>query len=193
MIQETFETPRNTMKIFTHLKVLSVFVMVSMLFLPFPVAVGMPEGAIAVKDFSLERYLGTWYEIARLDHRFERGLTQVTATYSMRDDGGVRVLNRGYKEKTAKWSEAEGKAYFVDSPDIGRLKVSFFGPFYGAYNIIALEPENYSYALVIGNNRKYMWILAREPSLEPSVLEDLLSKSRKLGFATDDLIYPQEQ
>ena len=171
----------------------SCFVIFSTLFLPFSTAVGMPDGATAVTGFSLERYLGTWYEIARLDHRFERGLTQVTATYSMRDDGGVRVLNRGYKEQKSKWSEAEGKAYFVDTPDVGRLKVSFFGPFYGAYNIIALEPENYSYALVTGNNTKYMWILARKPSLEPAVLEDLLSKARKLGFATDELIYPQEQ
>jgi apolipoprotein D and lipocalin family protein len=160
--------------------------------LPFSTAVAMPDGASAVTGFSLERYLGTWYEIARLDHRFERGLTQVTATYSIRDDGGVKVLNRGYKQKKGKWSDAEGKAYFVEEQDIGRLKVSFFGPFYGAYNIIVLEPENYSYALVIGKNTKYMWILARESELEPAVLESLLSKARKLGFATDELIYPQK-
>ena len=84
-----------------------------------------------------------------------------------------------------------GKAYFVEGADIGRLKVSFFGPFYGAYNIIALEPENYSYALVIGNSTKYMWILAREPVLEPEVLENLLTKARILGFNTEELIYPQ--
>lgn len=162
------------------------------LIFPFSTAFAMPDGATAVTGFALERYLGTWYEIARLDHRFERGLTQVTATYSMRDDGGVKVLNRGYKEKKARWSEAEGKAYFVEGADIGRLKVSFFGPFYGAYNIIVLEPENYSYALVIGNNTKYMWILAREPGLQPAVLESLLEKAFKLGFATDELIYPQK-
>jgi len=171
----------------------SPFLLVLLVFLPFSSVAKMPDGASAVTGFSLERYLGTWYEIARLDHRFERGLTQVTATYSMRDDGGVRVLNRGYKEKKSKWSDAEGKAYFVDEADVGRLKVSFFGPFYGAYNIITLEPENYSYALVIGNSTKYMWILAREPVLEPTVLESLLSKARKLGFATDELIYPQKQ
>jgi len=162
-------------------------------FLPFSATGAMPDGANAVTGFSLERYLGTWYEIARLDHRFERGLTQVTATYSMREDGGVKVLNRGFKEKKGKWSEATGKAYFVESPYIGRLKVSFFGPFYGAYNIIALEPDNYSYALVIGNNTKYMWILAREPVLKPVVLEELLAKARELGFATDELIFPQKQ
>lgn len=164
-----------------------------LLFLPFSTVAAMPDGATAVTGFQLEKYLGTWYEIARLDHFFERGLTRVTATYSMREDGGVRVLNRGYKAKNGKWKDAEGKAYFVEEPDIGRLKVSFFGPFYGAYNIIALEPENYSYALVIGNNTKYMWILAREPDLEASVLEGLLLKARQLGFATDELIYPQNQ
>ena len=161
--------------------------------LPFSTAVAMPDGATAVTGFQLEKYLGTWHEIARLDHFFERGLTQVTATYSMRDDGGVKVVNRGYKAKKDKWSDAEGKAYFVEEPDIGRLKVSFFGPFYGAYNIIALEPDNYSYALVIGNNTKYMWILAREPELDATVLESLLSKAREFGFATDELIYPQKQ
>ena len=181
--------PINFKRIFKR----SPLVFVAILFLPFSTATGMPDGATVVTGFSLERYLGTWYEIARLDHRFERGLTQVTANYSMRDDGGVRVLNRGYKRAKSKWSEAEGKAYFVETPDIGRLKVSFFGPFYGAYNIIDLEPDNYSYALVIGNNTKYMWILARKPSLEPAVLESLLNKVRKLGFATDELIYPQIQ
>jgi len=153
----------------------------------------MPEGAEAVKNFSLERYLGTWYEIARLDHRFERNLSRVTADYSMNDDGTVKVMNRGYNTKKARWSEAEGKARFVDETDVGKLKVTFFWPFYGAYNIIALEPENYSYALIIGNNTKYMWILAREPTLEPHVLQELLDKARKLGFATDELIYPQRE
>lgn len=153
----------------------------------------MPDGAEAVKGFDLERYLGKWYEIARLDHSFERGLTQVTAAYSLRDDGGVRVLNRGYDVKKGRWNEAEGKAYFVESPDIGRLKVSFFGPFYGAYNIIELDHENYRYAMIIGNGTKYLWILAREPQLDPAVLAGLLEQARGLGFDTDQLIYPQRQ
>jgi apolipoprotein D and lipocalin family protein len=167
------------------------FFLLCLILLPFSSTFAMPDGAKAVTDFSLERYLGTWYEIARLDHRFERGLTQVTATYSMRKDGGVLVENRGYKKKKSKWSDAEGKAYFVETPDIGRLKVSFFGPFYGPYNIINLDQENYSYALIIGNNTKYMWILAREAELDPVVLEKLLDQARNLGFATDELIYPQ--
>lgn len=164
----------------------------SVLALPTSEARAMPDGAVAVIDFSVERYLGTWYEIARLDHRFERGLTKVTATYSMREDGGVKVINRGYQEEKSRWKEAEGRAYFVEEPTVGRLKVTFFWPFYGAYNIIALEPDNYSYALVIGNNTKYMWILAREPEIDDGVLEELLEEARNLGFATDQLIYPQE-
>jgi len=193
MIQGDFKMLERNAKYLGGFLKRSTFILVLLIFLPFSTVAKMPDGATVVTDFSLERYLGTWYEVARLDHRFERGLTQVTATYSMRDDGGVRVLNRGYKEKKSKWSDAEGKAYFVEEPDIGRLKVSFFGPFYGAYNIIALEPENYSYAMVIGNNTKYLWILAREPELEPAVLESLLNKAQKLGFATDELIYPQKQ
>jgi apolipoprotein D and lipocalin family protein len=153
----------------------------------------MPDGAEAVTAFDLNRYLGKWYEIARLDHSFERGLTRVTAAYSLRDDGGVRVLNRGYDAKKRQWNEAEGKAYFVEGPDIGRLKVSFFGPFYGAYNIIELDHENYRYAMIIGNGTKYLWILAREPRLDPAVLARLLGQARGLGFDTDQLIYPQRQ
>ena len=101
---------------------------------------GVPEGVQPVTGFELERYLGTWYEIARLDHPFERGLSRVTAEYSRRDDGGVRVVNRGYAAADGRWNQVEGKAYFVESPDLGRLKVSFFGPFYGGYNIFALGP-----------------------------------------------------
>lgn len=167
------------------------YLILCLVLLPLSSCLALPEGATAVDDFTLQRYLGTWYEIARLDHRFERGLSQVTATYSMREDGGVRVINRGYKEKKSNWSEAEGRAYFVEGADIGRLKVSFFGPFYGAYNIIALDHEKYNYALVVGANTKYLWILARKPGLDPEVLEHLLSQASALGFATDQLIYPQ--
>jgi len=111
---------------------------------------GIPKGVEPVKDFEIKRYLGTWYEIARYDHFFERGLEQVTAHYSMRRDGGVRVVNRGYDPEKGVWKEAVGKAFFVSKPDIGRMKVSFFGPFYGGYNIIDLDSEDYSFALVCG-------------------------------------------
>lgn len=142
-----------------------------------------------ISNFDLERYLGTWYEIARLDHKFERGLSNVTATYSLRDDGGVRVVNRGYNEETGKWDEAVGKAYFVESPDKGRLKVSFFGPFYGGYNIIEIDQVEYQYSMVAGPNRSYLWILARTPELEPGLLDRLVGRARELGFSTDELIF----
>ena len=153
---------------------------------------GVPEGASPVGGFDLDRYLGTWYEIARLDHRFERGLTQVQANYSLRDDGGVRVINKGYDATSGTWESTEGKAFFVDESDVGRLKVSFFGPFYGAYNIIELDSE-YRYALISGPNTSYLWVLAREPQLETSILDGLVAKAGALGFDTDNLIFPQTE
>lgn len=150
---------------------------------------GLPKGTSAVSGFELERYLGTWYEIARLDHRFERGLTNVSADYSLRDDGGVRVVNRGFSAEKGQWNEAVGKAYFVDTPDIGQLKVSFFGPFYGGYNILELDSENYEYALVAGPDRSYLWILARSPDLSDTAVQSLVAKARALDFAVDELIY----
>lgn len=150
---------------------------------------GELKGANVVSDFEIDRYLGTWYEIARLDHRFERGLTNVTANYTLRDDGGVRVVNRGFQTKKGEWDEAVGKAYFVDSPDVGRLKVSFFGPFYGGYNILELDIEDYQYALVAGPNRSYLWILARSPDLSEAIVQSLVEKARDLEFPVEKLIY----
>ena len=149
---------------------------------------GAPEGVEVVSGFDLNRYLGTWYEIARLDHSFERGLSNVTANYSLRDDGGVKVINRGYNVKENEWDEAEGKAYFVGDEDVGQLKVSFFGPFYGGYNIVELDKDGYQYSLVAGPDRSYLWILARTPELEDAILEHLVATARELGFATDELI-----
>ncbi|MGR9044967.1 MAG: lipocalin family protein [Gammaproteobacteria bacterium] len=154
---------------------------------------GIPDGITAVDDFEVNRYLGTWYEIARLDHRFERGLDRVTAEYRLRDDGGIAVINSGYDTTTGAREQAEGRAYFVVRPDIGRLKVSFFGPFYGGYNIIELDKQNYAYAMVAGPNRDYLWILSRTPVLERSILSRLIDKAKSLGFATDQLIYPEQE
>lgn len=150
---------------------------------------GLPKGTSAVSGFELDRYLGTWYEIARLDHRFERGLTNVSANYTLRDDDGVRVVNRGFRTKTAEWEEAIGKAYLVDAPDVGQLKVSFFGPFYGGYNILELDIEDYQYALVAGPDRSYLWILARSPDLPEPIVQSLVEKARSLEFPVDELIY----
>jgi len=151
--------------------------------------VGVPEGAETVVDFKLDPYLGTWYEIARLDHSFERGMSHVTANYSMRDDGGVSVVNRGFDVAKDEWDEATGKAYFVGDTNVGQLKVSFFGPFYGGYNILELDKDNYEYALVAGPDRDYLWILARSPDLDPDVLLALVNKARDLDFSVDELIY----
>ena len=150
---------------------------------------GIPDGVQAVTGFELDRYLGTWYEIARLDHSFERGMSNVTANYSMRDDGGVSVVNRGYKVEKGEWDEAIGKAYFVGDVDVGQLKVSFFGPFYGGYNIVKLDKVDYQYALVAGPDRGYLWILARSPEIDPDVLSALVNKAKILNFPTDELIY----
>ena len=150
---------------------------------------GLPEGIKPVSGFELPRYLGKWYEIARLDHSFERGLSKISAEYSMREDGGVRVLNRGFNVKEKVWDEAEGKAYFVADANTGALKVSFFGPFYGGYNIIELDKDGYQYALVAGPNLSYLWILARTPDLDAAIVDSLLAKAETLGFATDKLIF----
>ena len=159
------------------------------LLLCLPGCTGLPENVMPVGDFRLDRYLGTWYEIARLDHSFERGLTRVTADYSLRDDGGVRVLNRGYSARDSAWKEAEGKAYFVNQSDQGYLKVSFFGPFYGSYVVLALDREGYQYSLVSGPDKSYLWILARRPKPDKVVLEALIAKAAMAGFDTSKLIF----
>jgi apolipoprotein D and lipocalin family protein len=149
---------------------------------------GLPEGVKPVEGFELGRYLGKWYEIARLDHSFERGLDKVTAEYSMRDGGGVKVVNRGYSRKKAEWDEAEGKAFFVRGSDEGYLKVSFFGPFYGSYVIFELDVENYSYAFVAGPAKSYLWFLSRTPTVGDDLVRTFVDKARELGFDTDALI-----
>jgi len=153
--------------------------------------VGIPDNVEPVRNFDVNRYLGTWYEIARLDHSFERGLEKVTAGYSLREDGGIRVVNRGYDPASLRWKESVGKAYFVGDSHTGRLKVSFFGPFYGAYNIILLD-TNYSYSVVCGPDRNYLWILAREPRMEEPLLSALLKKVNTLGFDTERLIFVKQ-
>lgn len=150
---------------------------------------GIPEGTVAVRDFELQRYLGQWYEIARLDHSFERGLTRVSANYSMREDGGVDVLNRGYDASEQQWQTAQGRAYILESPDIGRLKVSFWGPLYSSYNIIALDKKHYQYAMVCGFNHEYLWILSRQPELGEGTRQKLLEQAQRLGFAVENLIW----
>lgn len=160
---------------------------VSVLFLTGCVAI--PENVKPVDNFELGKYLGKWYEIARLDHSFERGLTHVTADYSLRDDGGVRVLNRGFSVEDGSWDEAEGRAYFVKGVDQGYLKVSFFGPFYGAYVVFGLDHEHYQYSLVSGPDKSYLWILGRSPVMDEGIKNTLIEKAAAAGFDTDKLIF----
>lgn len=154
---------------------------------------GIPDNVSPVSGFDVNRYLGKWYEIARLDHSFERGLEQVTAEYSLRDDGGIRVVNQGYDRANQRWKRAEGKAYFIGKSDVGRLKVSFFGPFYGGYNIIDLDRQSYRYALVSGPDTSYLWILARQPELDISITERLLEKASAFGFDTSRIIWVEQK
>ncbi len=137
-----------------------------------------------VEDFNLQKYLGTWYEVARYDHRFERGLTHCTARYSLRPDGKVRVLNRGLKD--GKPRESEGKAKLTKTP--GLLRVSFWGPFYSDYRVLMLGPD-YSYALVGSRSAKYLWILSRTPLLPEETILTILDEAVRRGYDTSKLIW----
>ena len=148
----------------------------------------MPKGAVPVKNFQKEKYLGTWYEIARLDFKYERDLNNTTATYSLNDDGTIKVDNKGYNYVKEEWEQAIGKAKFVGDETVAQLKVSFFGPFYSGYNVIALDSE-YTYALVSGKNLSYLWILSREKTIPEAVKQEYLGIAEELGFKTSELIW----
>lgn len=148
----------------------------------------IPKGAVAVKPFDKNRYLGKWYEIARFDFRFERNLNNTTATYSLNSNGTIKVVNRGFDYVKNNWKQAEGKAKFVGASDLAMLKVSFFGPFYGGYNVIALD-DDYQYALIAGSSLKYLWLLSRTTSIPDSVKNEFLQKAEAIGFNTQNLIW----
>jgi apolipoprotein D and lipocalin family protein len=149
---------------------------------------GRPEGVEPVKSFDVNRYQGVWYEIMRLDHGFERGLTNVTATYDLRDDGTLGVLNRGFDRAKCLWKEADGSAEFQGEKTVASLSVTFFWPFAGGYHVFALDQRNYGYALVAGPSHDYFWILARRPDLPAEIRNDLVAEARDRGFPVDDLI-----
>jgi apolipoprotein D and lipocalin family protein len=153
----------------------------------------IPSKVAPVKHFDVNRYLGNWYEIARLDHSFEKGLTHVSAQYSINGNGSIKVINRGYLKSKEKWKEATGVAYFIRAKDEGLLKVSFFRPFYGTYAIFDLDQDNYSYALVSGPNLSYLWLLSRTPTISDEVKEKLLAKARLAGFNTDSLVFVDQK
>ncbi|MCW8858286.1 MAG: lipocalin family protein [Deltaproteobacteria bacterium] len=153
----------------------------------------VPQGITPVNNFDIERYLGTWYEIARLDHRFERGLSRVSANYSKRPDGGIDVLNRGYNNLTGEWKDATGRAYLLGSPQTASLKVTFFWPFYAGYHVIDLDQQDYSYALISGPDRDYLWLLSRTRTLDKVITQKLVDKASGLGFETSELIFVDQQ
>ena len=148
----------------------------------------IPDGAKAVEGFEVDRYLGKWYEIARFDFRFEKDLDNTTAEYSLNDDGSVRVVNRGYNYVKGESTEAIGKAKFRGESDIAELKVSFFGPFYSGYNVIAID-QDYRYALVVGNDTGYLWILSREKTIPDDVKAEFLGIAESIGCDTSDLVW----
>lgn len=148
----------------------------------------IPQGAVAVKPFDSERYLGKWYEIARKDFKFEKDLNNTTANYSKNNDGSIKVVNRGYNYVKKEWKEANGKAKFVSSPDEAKLKVSFFGPFYSGYNVLAID-NDYKYALVVGKDVNYMWLLSRDTTMPENIKQDYLKKAQDIGVNTSDLVW----
>ena len=148
-----------------------------------------PDGITPVTPFEISRYLGKWYEIARLDHSFERGMTDVSANYRLQEDGSVEVINRGFDTKRNEWRDAIGKAKFTGDTNRASLKVSFFGPFYGGYHVVALEQQAYRWAMVAGPDRDYLWILARDKQLPTEVKAQLLKQASELGFDVQKLIW----
>ncbi|CAM2916261.1 lipocalin family protein [Vibrio mytili] len=151
-----------------------------------------PDGIEPVNNFDLNPYLGKWYEIARLDHSFEAGLSQVSAEYKVRSDGGIDVINRGYSAQKGEWNQAKGKAYFVEDENTGHLKVSFFGPFYSSYIIFELGDE-YDYAFVSGYNHEYLWLLSRTPTVDDALVERFKRVAKQNGFDVDGLIMVEQQ
>ncbi|PTQ94019.1 apolipoprotein D and lipocalin family protein [Mucilaginibacter yixingensis] len=154
--------------------------------------VSIPDGAIPVTNFDINRYLGQWYEIARFDYRFERGLQNVTAYYSLNTDGSVKVVNRGVRMDNSEWESSVGKARFVDEEPTGRLKVSFFGPFYAAYNVIALD-DDYQYAMIAGNDLDYLWLLSRAPVMPAEIRNVFLQQAKAIGYDVGRLIWTKQQ
>ena len=152
---------------------------------------GVPKGIEPVTGFDQRRYLGTWYEIARLDHSFEEGLSQVTAEYSLNNDGSIKVVNRDYNAEAGEWKEAEGRAVFVGDSNVGHLKVSFFGPFYASYVVFELD-DQYTTAYITGYDRDYLWLMSRTPEVSDEVLDAFKERAEAEGFELGELIVVEQ-
>jgi apolipoprotein D and lipocalin family protein len=151
----------------------------------------IPKGAVAVKPFDKEKYLGKWYEIARLDYKYERHLDHVTAEYGLKPNGMISVINKGYNVKKEKWEESRGKAKSASDPQEAMLKVSFFGPFYAGYNVIAID-ERYTYALVAGESTSYLWLLSREKTMPEDIKKQFLKQAEAIGYDTQKLVWVKQ-
>lgn len=147
-----------------------------------------PEKAIIVENFDVNRYLGTWYEIARFDFKFEKDLDNTSAQYALDKEGNVEVLNSGFNVIDKEWKKADGKAKFRGDKTVGALEVSFFGPFYSGYNIIALD-EGYNYALIAGKNLDYLWILSRTKTIPEEIKQQYLAIAQEVGYDITRLIW----
>ena len=183
-----FESAHTFVSISPRLRVVTLLLAMSVL----SACLGMPAEVVPVSNFDADRYLGRWYEIARLDHSFERDLANVTAEYSRRDDGAVRVINKGFNTEDEEWDEIEGVARFVGSETEGHLKVSFFGPFYASYVVFEIEDDAYSHAFISGFNHDYLWLLSREPIVSEELKDEFLRESRARGFDVDDIIWVEQ-
>lgn len=170
------------------MKIISIILLSTMM----TACAGVSEEIKPVNNFELDKYMGTWYEIARLDHSFERGLEQVSATYTENADGTVRVLNKGYLPGKDKWKDAIGKAKFAEAPDKGHLKVSFFGPFYGSYIIFEMDQEDYQYAFITGS-KNTLWLLSRTPTVNDELKDRFIKTVRDLGYASEELIFVNQK
>ena len=146
----------------------------------------VPEGATVVQPFDRNRYLGKWHEIARLPNKIEQNIKHLTEEYSLQDDGMIEVITKGYDTKDNEWTAMIGKAKSAGPEDVGKLKVSYFGPFYAAYNVLDVDAD-YRYALVSGSGLDYLWILSREPSIPEDIKNRFLKKAAEIGFDTGKL------
>lgn len=147
-----------------------------------------PASVLPVGRFDISRYLGLWYEVARIDQHFEKDLVRTRAEYSLAPNGCVQVVNRGFDTRRNRWKEARGKAQFVGPSDVAALKVSFFGPFYAGYHVVALD-DQYRWAMVIGSSLDHFWILSRSPVLPDGVRQHLLAQAQQLGVDLDRILW----
>lgn len=151
---------------------------------------GYPKTVKPISNFNVKKYSGKWHEIARIDNRFEKDLIKVTAEYTLREDGGIDVVNKGFNIKKQKWENVKGKAYFVENENQGYLKVSFFGPFYSSYIIFEIG-DSYEYAFVCGSSEKYLWLLARKQSVDEKIISRFVTTAKEAGFQTENLVFPE--